>query len=136
MTSEFAAVMARKSNAELLEITDSTEDQYQAAALEAANAELARRKLTPGQLQSAIEVTERKHAEASEVANTPLQLHWIICTILFPGLVNILLAEALRSEGKKRKAKELTRYTLWGVALYAGLILMKVIFDAVVNIRR
>lgn len=136
MTSAFAAVMARKSNAELLEIADSTEDQYQAAALEAANAELASRKLTPGQLHSAIEVTERKRAETSEFASAPLQLHWIISAILCPGLLNLLLAEALRAKGMKRKAKELNRYTLWGVALYAGLILMKIAFDAVTKIRR
>ena len=129
MTNEFEAVMAKRTDAELLIIVNSPAGDYQPLALEAANREFEKRNLSKEQLTSAI--TEIKHKERAVEAKSDEPLGTIskIIAFLFPGLLVVLFAVTYKADGYNRKYKEMIRWTLYGVCFYVGfLIIIRLLF--------
>lgn len=122
----FAEVMAQRTDADLLEIATTARDDYQDEALEAAEAELSRRDLTPEIVEAAEQQLEEKRQESANRASEPLSAHWKALTFVFPGVANLFIALAVKSEGYERKYREAWRWTLYGVAAYAALGLVAV----------
>ena len=125
----FDEVMARHSDAELLEIAASTEDTYQAEAIETAKVELAKRNLTPEEKETAEQDLQTKAAERRASEREPLGARAIV-PLLFPGFGYLLVAAALRSQGKKRQAEEMRFYGLVGVGLWGGVLLLLVLWSS------
>jgi hypothetical protein len=124
MENRFAEAMALRSDAELVDILTKKRDDYQPDAVAAAEIELARRKLTTKQVADAKERIELKEQAIQERANEPLGIGWKLLTFLIPGLINILIAGALKTDGYERKFREAWRWTFYGVGFYLGLGLL------------
>ncbi len=131
MNNEFEAVMAKRTDAELLVIINSPVGDYQPLALEAANREFEKRNLSNDDIASA--VTEIKHKERNVEAksNEPLNIIAKIVAFLFPGLLVVLFAVAYKAEGYTRKYKEMIRWTLYGLCFYGAFCLIVFLMVAI-----
>lgn len=122
--SEFSAVMANRSDVELVEIVTTARDDYQPEAVEAAEIEIKKRSLNTEKIKAAEKIIEEKDLETKERENEPLDTHWRILCILFPGLINFFLAFLFKGQGRDRKFKETWRWTIYGFLMYFGLIIL------------
>jgi len=57
-------------------------------------------------------------------ANAPLQVHWKILTLLLPGLLNLLIADELKSEGYDWHYKEIWQWFFYGLGFYILVLLI------------
>lgn len=124
MKSDFKEIMAKRSDAELIEILTKKQDEYQHEALEAAKSELESRNLSTEKIRSAEQEIESKEKAVAENANLPLETTWKILTFVFPGIPNFLIARAIKAEGYERKWKEAWRWTFYGFGFYIALFLL------------
>ena len=124
MQTDFNKIMSHQSDAELIEVLTRKQEEYQPEALLAAKAEIDKRELSVESMESAKQEVELKHITKKENANTPLGTGWKICTFLLPGILNILIASAIKAEGYERKWKDAWRWTFYGVGFYIGLIIL------------
>jgi hypothetical protein len=120
----FKQVMSQKSDAELLKIISAPTGDYQPLALEAAKLELEKRNLTVEELESAKIDLREDEIYIENKANLPLGFIWKVIAFLLPGLLLIFISGGLRSEGYKRKAKELVRWTIYGLGFYIGWVII------------
>jgi hypothetical protein len=129
MTNEFEAVMAKRTDAELLIIVNSPAGDYQPLALEAANREFEKRNLSKEQLTSAITEIKYKERAVEAKSDEPLGTISKIIAFLFPGLLVVLFAVTYKADGYNRKYKKMIRWTLYGVCFYVGfLIIIRLLF--------
>jgi len=128
----FDDVMAQHSDAELLEIAASTEDEYQAEAIAAASAELGKRNLTPEQREIATERLQTKAAEKRASESEPLGARAVI-PLLLPGLGYLLVAAALQGQGKKRQAQQMRFYGVLGIGIWMGGLLLLMLWSTCVT---
>ena len=130
MNNEFEKVMLRRSDADLLEIINSPAGDYQDAAVEAAKREIDRRNLSANQVANAIqEIDQIKHNNKIK-ANLPLGIGWKIFTAMVPGIIQLMFAGTLKADGYDRKAKEMFRWTLYGVFLYISFFILMFVLAA------
>jgi hypothetical protein len=130
MGNEFDAVMLKRTNADLINILNSPEGDYQPTALESAKREFERRNLSQEQITVAAQVIEQKQQTNANKANEPLGVIPKIIALLFPGVLLLVFSFTYKADGYYRKAKELRRWTLYGVGFYAGLIILSVFSTA------
>jgi hypothetical protein len=112
--------MSEKSDAELLKIINEQRNDYQIEAVEAAEIELKNRNLDNTQIEEAIKHNEITKQEITEKANLKLGTGWKILTFIFPGIIQVIFAGTFKADGYDRKAKELTKWTLYGFGFYIG----------------
>ena len=124
MSNEFAEVMSKRSDADLLYIVDGPPEDYQPAALEAAKRELERRNLPAEQINLLTQTNQQKALLAQQKATAPLRTIWKIVAFFLPGILYIAIYGVLRGEGYIRKGRELVRWTFYGFLFYAGLIIV------------
>src|SRR5579872_4059847 len=118
MKNEFEDIMSKRTDAELLQIINSAPGDYQPLALEAANVEFQKRNLSNEQISLAKEEIEQKIEINIARSNEPLGVAPKIFASLFPGLLMIMFAGTYKADGYDRKAKEMVRWTIYGVFFY------------------
>jgi len=129
----FDKAMAKHSDSELVEITTVFRKGYQVDAVKAAEEELKKRNLTVDRLADAHKEIEAKEQARSDKENEPLQIYWIVLTFIFPGVMSLLIAGALKAEGYERRHKEIWRYTLYGFIFYIGFFALMFVFFRILN---
>ena len=122
MNLDFAKSMEESSDAELIKIVTIDRNDYQKVALIAAEKELSRRNLSSEQISSAKKINEVQKVIKDTKANAPLDFHWKILAVIFPGVFQIIISGILKGDGYDRKAKELTKWTLIGIGFYILII--------------
>lgn len=124
MANNFEDIMLKKTDADLFKIVSGPAGDYQAAALEAAQKEFAKRNLSEDQFVDTKQEIEQEKKIKDDKANEPLGLGWKILTFTFPGLIQIMLSGGFRLGGYHRKVDELVRWTIYGFGFYFGLSLL------------
>jgi hypothetical protein len=127
MDNEFDEVMRKRTDSDLIRILNSATGDYQSAALEAAKREFERRSLSETQLNTIKQEIEQKNQADDAKANEPLGTGWKILACIFPGIIQLMFAGVLKADGYDRKAKEMFKWTLYGLVFYFGLIVLLVI---------
>jgi len=131
MENEFDEVMRKRTDADLIKIVNGPLDDYQPAALEAAKREFEKRNLSEAEIISVKqEILQQKEIDETK-ANTPLGAGLKIIAFIFPGIPLLLMSGLFKADGYDRKAREMVRWTLYGVAGYAGLIILIMVLSAV-----
>jgi len=130
MGNEFDAVMLKRTDADLINILNSPGGDYQPAAFESAKREFERRNLSSEQITVATQVIEQKQQADANKANEALGIMPKIVALLFPGVLLLVFSLTYKADGYYRKAKELKRWTLYGVGFYAGLIILSILSAA------
>ena len=124
MQFDFNQAMKNSSDEELIQIVVYERDNYQEAAIKAAEIELEKRNLNQTDIYSAQDAIEAKYEQQLIKAEIPLDTHWKILTFIFPGILQIILSGTFKSEGYDRKASELVKWTLFGFGFYVLVILI------------
>ena len=124
MNNEFEDIMSKRTDAELLQIINSSPGDYQPLALEAANIEFEKRNLSNEQISLAKDVIKQKQEIDDAKSNEPLGFISKFFALVFPGLLMLLFAGTFKADGYDRKAKEMRKWTLYGVCLYVGFFII------------
>lgn len=127
MENEFDNVMQKRSDADLIKILSGPPDDYQPIALNAAKREFERRNLSDIQIATAKQQIIQKQQIDQTRADMPLGTLPKIFAFLFPGILLLASAGIFKADGYDRKAKELTRYTLYGFGFYVFFVLVNVL---------
>jgi hypothetical protein len=127
---DFRQVMSSKTDSDLLKIITVEREQFQADAIIAAEEELKRRNLTADQMDTVKTETKMNAIIDNEKSNEPLGLFLKILTFMFPVILAMFFSAAYKNSGYGRKANELTRWTIYGLIFYFGLILLGKIIDS------
>jgi hypothetical protein len=131
MENNFSEVMEQRTDAELLKIVNEQRNDYQSQAVEAAEKELAKRNLRADQVEEAQKENEIKAQIESDKANKKLGLGWKVLTFIFPGILQIIFAGTFKADGYDKKARELTKWTLYGFGFYFGLVILIMILNRI-----
>jgi hypothetical protein len=129
MENKFDEVMSKRTDAELINILNSPDGDYQPVALEAAKREYTKRNLSTEQIAVAEQEIEQRQQKDELKASEKLSSNGKIFAFLFPGFLLIMFAGTYKSDGYDRKAKELIRYTIYGFGTYIGLGLLLAILS-------
>lgn len=124
MQFDFTETMIQASDVELLKIVTTDRNNYQEAAIIAAETELSRRNLSSEQITAAEMFNEQQKQNILAKANAPLETHWKVLTFIFPGVINLIFSGTFKGDGYDRKANELVKWTLYGVGFYISLVLL------------
>src|SRR5215203_672912 len=114
MSFDFKETMKEATDAELIKIVFTEREYYQPAAVLAAEAELALRRLSADKIKVLVAVNEKQQQILGFNANIPLDTHWKVLTFILPGILQLFLSGLFRGDGYERKADELVKWTLWG----------------------
>jgi hypothetical protein len=124
MENEFDEVMRKRADADLIKIVNGPQDDYQPAALDAAKREFERRNLSEEQITIVKQEIKQEQEIDEAKANTPLGVIPKIIAFILPGIILLMLSGIFKAEGYDRKAKELVKWTLYGLGFYIGLIVI------------
>jgi len=124
MENEFDGVMRKRTDADLIKILNGPEDNYQPAALEAARRGYDRRSLSETQIAAASQEIFQEQQIDEAKATAPLDTMSKVFAFIFPGLILFMFAGTYKADGYYRKAKELTRWTLYGFGAYFGFVVL------------
>ena len=124
MNNEFEEVMSQRTDAELLEMLNSSPGDYQPLALEVAKTEFKKRNLSKEQMLSAENVIRRKQELEYAQSNEPLSIIGKIFAFIFPRVFSTLLWRTYQADGRERKYKERLRWQLYGICFYIALFLI------------
>jgi hypothetical protein len=124
MTNEFDEVMARRSDGELIAILNSPEGDYKPAAVEAAQRVFSSRKLSEERIREVEADREQQKKLEDMKANEPLLWTYKFLAFIFPGILVLMFAGTFKADGYDRKAKELSRATLYGFGFYIGIVIL------------
>jgi len=121
---DFEKVMAVKTDAELVAVIDAGPSKLQPEAWKAAEQEFNRRGFFTDQVE-ALRKRNAAEVEREQIKmNIPLEIHWRILTFLIPVIFTFILSGLFKAEGYDRKAKELVKWTMYGICFYSLLILI------------
>ena len=121
MLLDFEKTMKEAPDAELIRITITNRDDYQEAAIIAAEAELLARNMPQGEIALLKDQQEVENREKSYKAGLPLEFHWKWVAFLLPGIFQLIIAGFFKSNGYDRKANEVGKWTIFGLLFYIGL---------------
>jgi hypothetical protein len=127
---KFTEVMSVRTDAELIKILIEHRNDYQPEAIEAAEIEFKKRNLSESEINLAKEENKVKKQIDEERANKKLDTVWKGLTFIFPGILQLLIAGTFRADGFDRKAKELSKWTLYGFGFYFGLVILIMILNS------
>lgn len=130
---KFTEEMEGRSYEELHEIVGKLRDEYEPEAVAAAEAEVGKRNLAGEKIEPNEKEIKSKKQLTAEKANTPLQIHWKILTLLLPGLLNLLIADELKAEGYVRQHREIWQWFFYGGAFYIGLLVLLLVLAALLT---
>jgi len=123
MENEFSKVMSQKGDADLLLIVNEKRTDYQPEAVKAAEEELIRRNLSFEQMEVVKKENTADIKMQEAKANESLDIGVKILTLIFPfrGFIGGLRYE---TGGYDRKARELSRWALYGFGVYVTIIIL------------
>lgn len=125
MERDFAEVMKKKSDGELLEIVTKLKDDYQPEAVIAADIELKNRNLSSTQIEQAESEIEEKEKINIEKENEPLSVgQKILFLLFFWGVVPWAMAGTFKANGYTKKYKDAWKYMKIGIAVFIGIPLI------------
>ena len=124
MDNEFAGVMSKRTDTELLEIINGPPDDYQPLALEAAKIEFKKRNLSNEQIALAKDEIKQKQDLEYLQSNEPLSTSGKVFAFVFPRLPSTLLWKTYTADGNERKYKETVRWQLYGLCFYIVIFLI------------
>ncbi|ANE51789.1 hypothetical protein [Flavisolibacter tropicus] len=123
MQFNFEKTMKDAADAELIRIVITNRDEYQEAAIAAAEAELSRRNLSEDKLAKLKNRQQWQNDEKAYKAGIPLELHWKIIAFLIPGFFQLIIAGSFKSGGYDRKANEVGKWTIYGISFYLVILI-------------
>jgi len=126
MKNEFDDVMSQRTDAELVQILNGPPDNYQPAALEASRRVFDSRNLSDEKISSAHHEIAQQKLRDDLKASEPLPVLLKIFAFIFPGILLLMFAGIFKGGGYDKKAKDLTRWTLFGFGFYFGIALLSV----------
>ena len=121
MNFDFEQTMKQASDEELIRIVITNRDEYQEAAIAAAEKELRLRNLPKQQLAMHTNKQQWLNERKAMKAAVPLELHWKILSFLFPGVIQLIIAGSFKANGYDQKANEIGKWTIYGVLFYLGI---------------
>jgi hypothetical protein len=130
---KFTETMAKRSYTELHDIVGKLRNEYEPEAVVAAEAEVQRRNLGGEKIEQKENIIKKYKQSIAEKANAPLQIHWKILTLLFPGLLNLIIADELKENGYERQYKEIWLWFFYGAAFYIGILILVLILAALLT---
>ena len=123
---KFSTVMAEKDDIELIRITTSEKKDYQPEAVEAAENELKKRKI------SALMYEDFTNKVEKRIENEKLQMtlpKWIkVVVFLFHAILFFIIGFGLIMFGYQKRGKELCKWTFFGCILYFTIIIIIKLF--------
>ena len=127
MQFDFTAIMANNSDRELLKIVTVDRDNYQPAAIEAAELELKKRNLSSEFIEQANKHNEAEKQLIEAKANEPLEAVFKGLAFIFPGILMLLFSAGYKASGYDRKSNELATWTFYGLGLYMTIIIVMIL---------
>lgn len=125
---DFTAVMAKKSDAELLEIVGKLREDYQAKAVEAAEIEIENRNLSIEQLEEAQQEIQEKEAVLLSKEQEPLDIgQKILFLLFFWGVIPWAIAGTFKNNGYLKKYKDAWKFMKIGMAIFIGIPLLLIL---------
>jgi hypothetical protein len=124
MKNEFDDVMSQRTDAELIQILNGPPDNYQPEAIAAARRAFESRSLSDEKISAANQEIEQQKLRDDIRANEPLSIFLKIIAFIFPGILLLMFAGLYKGGGYDQKAKDLTRWTLFGFGFYIGIGLL------------
>lgn len=131
MSNEFDAVMLKQTDADLIRIISSLPGDFRPAAVEAASREINRRNLSEVLIIAIKQEIEHKQKLDGFKAQQPLATGWKILTCIFPGIIQLMFAGTFKAEGYDRKAREMLRWTAYGMGFYIIFIVLTMILSKI-----
>lgn len=122
MSNNFNEIMSRKSDLQLMAILTTEKDQFQPEALIAAEQELNKRNLSIADIETLKSWNESKAKEEKEKAEVPLEMFWKALAFFIPGLIPVIFSGTFKADGYHFKARELMRWTVYGIIFYVLVI--------------
>ena len=124
MPNSFEELMSKKSDEQLLKIVAGRPEDYQPEALEAAKKELGKRNFSAEQFETVTKEAVREKEHEAVIAELPLGVGLRMRALIFPFYGVMGLASTFRATGYHRKANEMTRWAMFGIALYATVFIL------------
>jgi hypothetical protein len=121
MIFDFEKTMKEAPDAELIRIVITNRDDYQEAAITAAEAELSNRNLSAEHLSLLEKKQLEENADKAYKAAIPLEIPLKIVAFLLPGAFQFFIAGSFKANGYDRKANEVGKWTLYGIFFYITL---------------
>lgn len=118
MIYNYKEVMSKKTDSDLIKMLTLEREQFQSDALAAAEEELKRRNLTLDQIETVKKENEIKYKQNEDNAKEPLGIPWKLLAFFLPGIIVLAFSGAFKADGYEKKAKDLARWTLYGVGFY------------------
>jgi hypothetical protein len=125
----FEKIMQQRTDVELLEIVTTLRSDYQPDAVLAAEIELKSRNLSPDQREYVQQKLEQTQKIKEQKANEPLEVHWKVLCMIFPGIINFFIAFYFKGTGNDKKFRETWRWTLYGFGIVVGFGLTLVLIN-------
>jgi hypothetical protein len=125
---EFDAVMAERTDAELLEILNGPEGDYQPAAVEAARRTFNKRKISEDQVTAFKQEIKQKQLEDEAKAIEPLETRYKVLAFIFPRIY-LWLPDSVLDQAYTRKLRELSNWHFYGIAFYISVILLVLLLE-------
>ncbi|MFN8281782.1 MAG: hypothetical protein U0U67_01105 [Chitinophagales bacterium] len=130
ISDNFEGVMSKRTDAELVKIVTGPIDDYEPSAFEAAKKEFEKRNLSLETLETVKEDLKQIQQIEEDKADEPLATHWKVLTFIFPGLIQLMFAGTFKADGYDRKAKEFSKWTIYGFGFYVALVILIAILNA------
>ena len=125
MDFNFEKTMSEISDVELIKIVTTDRDNYQEAAIIAAENEFKKRNIPIEKFEKTKQIYETVKLEQEVKAKTPLELHWKIIGFFLPLMFMFFIAGAFKVHGYEKKANELAKWAAFGIGFY---IILAIIF--------
>lgn len=124
MGKDFAKMISEKSDEELVVMLTSERKDYRQEVIDIAEQEFKKRDISEDIINNERLKAERKKIELSAKAEEPLDPGLKAFAFIFPGIILFMFSKKYEVEGYHRKAKELSRFTIYGFCFYIGLAIL------------
>jgi hypothetical protein len=121
---DFTALMAKKTDEELITLLTVRQEEYTETALDAAQAEFNKRNIDPAKLQMVKqEQTVIKEHETTR-ANEPLESDIKTLAMILPFIATMMHSKKFREGGYDRKLSELSNAAFYGRLILIGIVVV------------
>jgi hypothetical protein len=134
MENDFSEVMKQKSDGELIEIVTRLKNDYQPAAVAAAETEIKSRRLSATQIEQAELEIEEKLKAGVEKENEPLGIgQKLLFLLFFWGVVPWAMAGTFKAKGYTKKYKDAWKFMKIGIAVFFGIPLIIILIITLIE---
>ena len=129
MKTDLTALMAQRTDAELLGVLTRRSGEYLPEVVAVAKKEFERRNFSVEQIEAANRLLELTESEREVKANLALESKWKWRAFFVPRVTNLVIAKTFKADGQLKKHDEAVRWTMYGVGFYAGLFTLGFLLD-------